>query len=205
MLLGRQLGCCLPDEVGFSADYRPGAHSENERATARVVRFSVVTSRLWRITRLLFLVTLANGVPVLGKKVFGARFSLPVDTGTIAPDHQALFGSSKTLRGVLLSVLFTAVAGRVLGFPFGTAALIGSGAMAGDLFSSFCKRRLRFPASSQAIGLDQVPESLFPLLLCKKAFSLSVLDLILSVIGFFVIEIGVSKVLHRFHLRDQPY
>jgi hypothetical protein len=165
----------------------------------------VVTARLWKLTRLLFLVTLANGLPVLGKKLFGARFSLPVDSGAMAPDHQALFGSSKTLRGVLLSVFLTAVAGRVLGFPFGTAALIGSGAMAGDLFSSFCKRRLRLPTSSQAIGLDQVPESLFPLLLCKKALSLSILDLILSVTGFFVIEIAISKVLHRFHLRDQPY
>lgn len=170
-----------------------------------LVRFSVVTARLWRITRLLFLLTLANGVPVLGKKLLGTRFSLPVDSGTVAPDHQALFGSSKTLRGVLLSVFLTAVVGRALGFPFGTAALIGSGAMAGDLFSSFCKRRLRLPSSSQALGLDQVPESLFPLLLCRKALSLSVVDLILSVTGFFVFEIAVSKVLHRFHLRDQPY
>jgi CDP-2,3-bis-(O-geranylgeranyl)-sn-glycerol synthase len=170
-----------------------------------LVKFSVVTARLWKITRLLFLVTLANGVPVIGKKLLGARFSLPVDSGTMAPDHQALFGSSKTLRGVLLSVFLTAAAGRVLGFPFGTAALLGSGTMAGDLFSSFCKRRLRLPTSSQALGLDQIPESLFPLLLCRKAFSLSVVDLILAVTGFFIIEIVGSKVLHRFHLRDQPY
>jgi CDP-archaeol synthase len=137
------------------------------------------------------------------KEAFGARFSLPVDSGTMAPDHQALFGSSKTLRGILLSVFLTAVGGRVLGFPFGTAALIGIGAMAGDLFSSFCKRRLRLPTSSQALGLDQ--ESLVPLLLCKKALTLNVVDLVLGVIGFFVIEIALSKVLHRFHLRDQPY
>jgi CDP-2,3-bis-(O-geranylgeranyl)-sn-glycerol synthase len=148
---------------------------------------------------------LANGVPVLGKKLFGPRLSLPVDTGTTAPDHQALFGSSKTFRGVLLSVLITAVAGRVLGLPFGTAAMIGSGAMAGDLFSSFCKRRLRLPASSRALGIDQVPESLFPLLLCRRALSLTVVDLLLIVGGFFVAELAISKVLYRFHLRDQPY
>jgi CDP-archaeol synthase len=164
-----------------------------------------VIARLWTLIRLLLLLTLANGVPVLGKKLLGARFSLPVDSGTMAPDHQALFGSSKTLRGVLLSVLLTAVGGRVLGFSFGTAALIGSGAMAGDLFSSFCKRRLHLPTSSRALGLDQVPESLFPLLLCRRTLSLNVLDVLLIVAGFFVAELAISKVLHRLHVRDQPY
>jgi len=164
-----------------------------------------VIARLWTIIRLLFLLTLANGAPVLAKKLLGGRFSLPVDTGATAPDHQALFGSSKTLRGVLLSVLLTAVGGRVLGLPFGTGALIASGAMAGDLFSSFCKRRLRLPTSSRALGLDQVPESLFPLLLCRRSLSLNVLDILLIVAGFFASELAISKVLYRFHLRDRPY
>lgn len=165
----------------------------------------MVQARLWTIIRLLFLLTLANGVPVLAKKLLGARFALPVDTGTSGPDHQAFFGPSKTFRGVLLSVLLTALGGRLLGFPFGTAALIGSGAMAGDLFSSFCKRRLRLATHSQALGLDQVPESLFPILLCRRALSLNVLDVLLIVAGFFVAELAISKVLHRLHLRDQPY
>ena len=34
--------------------------------------------------------------------------------------------------------------------------------MAGDLFSSFVKRRLRLASSSMAIGLDHIPESSFP-------------------------------------------
>jgi hypothetical protein len=165
----------------------------------------VEAARLWTIIRPLVLLTLANGAPVLAKKLLGARFSLPIDSGTTAPDHQALIGSSKTFRGVLLSILLTALGGRLLGLSFGTAGLFGSGAMAGDLFSSFCKRRLRFPSSSRALGLDQVPESLFPLLLCRRALSLSVVDLFLIVAGFFVGELAISKVLYRFHLRDQPY
>lgn len=162
-------------------------------------------ARLWINSRLLILLGLANGAPLLAKKLLGARFSLPVDTGTTAPDHQAFFGSSKTLRGVLLSVLFTALGGWFLGFPLGKAALIGTGAMAGDLFSSFCKRRLRLPTSSKAIGLDQVPESLFPLLLCRKWLSLNVLDVLVIVASFFLGELAISKILYRFHLRDQPY
>ena len=162
-------------------------------------------ARLWTIIRLVFLLTVANGAPVLAKRVLGARFSLPVDSGATAPDHQALFGSSKTFRGILLSVLVTTIGGRVLGLPFRTAALFGSGAMTGDLFSSFCKRRFRLPSSSRALGLDQVPESLFPLLLCRRALSLNLVDLFLIVAGFFVGELVLSKVLYRFHLRDQPY
>jgi hypothetical protein len=169
------------------------------------VRFSAVIARLRTNIRLLFLLGLANGAPLLAKKLLGARFSLPVDSGTTAPDHQAFFGSSKTLRGVLLSVLFTALGGWLLGFPFGKAALIGTGAMAGDLFSSFCKRRLRLPTSSKAIGLDQVPESLFPLLLCRKWLSLKVLDVLVIVASFFLGELAISKILYRFDLRDQPY
>ena len=162
-------------------------------------------ARLWINSRLLFLLGLANGAPLLAKKLLGARFSVPVDSGATAPDHQAFFGSSKTFRGVLLSVLFTALGGWFLGFPFGKAALIGSGAMAGDLFSSFCKRRLRLPTSSKALGLDQVPESLFPLLLCRRSLSLDVFDILLIVVGFFLSELAISKILYRFHLRDQPY
>jgi len=165
----------------------------------------VEVARLWAIIRPLFLLNLANGAPVLAKKLLGARFSFPIDRGTTAPDHQALIGPSKTFRGVLLSVLLTALGGRVLGLSFGTAALFGSAAMAGDLFSSFCKRRLRFPSSSRALGLDQVPETLFPLLLCRRALSLNVTDLLVIVAGFFVYELAISKVLYRFHLRDQPY
>ena len=77
--------------------------------------------------------------------------------------------------------------------------------MSGDLFSSFLKRRLRLTASSRAIGLDQIPESLFPLLACRSAFSLSVLDIAVAVFTFFVGEVLISRVLYKFHLRDRPY
>jgi hypothetical protein len=38
----------------------------------------------------------------------------------------------------------------------------------GAPLSSFIKRRLALVPSSQAIGLDQIPESLFPLLACRQ-------------------------------------
>ena len=161
--------------------------------------------QLWVITRLLFLMILANGTPVVAKKILGDRFSRPLDNGARCSDGEPLFGASKTIHGILLSVLLTMVSAYFVGLGFKIGALVGSAAMAGDLFSSFLKRRLRLAASSRAIGLDQVPESLFPLLACRRALSLSALDIGVAAGTFFIGEILISRVLYNFHLRDRPY
>ena len=77
--------------------------------------------------------------------------------------------------------------------------------MAGDLFSSFVKRRLNLPPSSQALGLDQVPESLFPMLACRAALSLTIADIVLGVGIFFIGELILSRFLYQAHVRDEPY
>lgn len=157
------------------------------------------------ITRLLLQVVLANAMPVIAKKVFGHRFSRPLDGNARCCDGQPLFGASKTMRGILLSVVVTAVGSYLSGLGWKTGALIGSAAMAGDLFSSFLKRRMKLPPSSRAIGLDQVPESLFPLLACRRPFSLTAFDTLVSVVAFLVGELLISRILYKFHFRDRPY
>jgi CDP-2,3-bis-(O-geranylgeranyl)-sn-glycerol synthase len=77
--------------------------------------------------------------------------------------------------------------------------------MAGDLVSSFVKRRLDLAPSSRATGLDQIPESLFPLLACRAALALSVLDIAIGVATFFVGEVVLSLLLYKAHIRDRPY
>ena len=157
------------------------------------------------ITRLLLLVVLANSVPVVAKKVLGNRFSRPLDGNARCRDGQPLFGASKTMRGILLSVLATVIGAYLSGLGGKTGAMIGSTAMAGDLFSSFLKRRMKLPPSSRAIGLDQIPESLFPLLACRRPFSLTAFDTVVTVLAFFVGEILISRILYKFRLRDRPY
>ena len=117
--------------------------------------------QLLHILQLLVLMTLANGTPIVAKKIFGPRFSFPLDAGTIFFDGRPLFGPSKTIRGILISVLITTASAPLIGLDLTIGAIVAGAAMAGDLFSSFVKRRLNFPPSSQALGLDQVPESLF--------------------------------------------
>ena len=157
------------------------------------------------VLRLLILLALANGTPVLAKKFLGNHFSRPVDGGGKFLDGQPLLGSSKTTRGILLAVLATAVAASAMGLGWKIGVLVGSVAMAGDLFSSFLKRRFGLPAASRATGLDQVPESLFPLLACRRALSLTVSDIVVSVAIFFIGEVFLSRLLYRLRLRDRPY
>jgi hypothetical protein len=61
--------------------------------------------------------------------------------------------------------------------------------MAGDLLSSFVKRRLNLPPSSRATGLDQIPESLLPALVCRGALSSSGLDIAICV-GVFLVGLA---------------
>jgi CDP-2,3-bis-(O-geranylgeranyl)-sn-glycerol synthase len=157
------------------------------------------------IVQLLFLLMLANGTPLLANKILGDRFSRPLDSGARCPDGQPVFGASKTIRGILLSVLMTAIAGRLVGLGCKIGALVGAASMSGDLLSSFIKRRMRLPASCRAVGLDQVPESLFPLLVCRSALSLTASDIAACVLAFFFCEALISRLLYKFRMRDHPY
>lgn len=161
--------------------------------------------QLLLIIKLLVLLGIANGAPVLLKKVCGNWLSLPIDGGIIFFDRHRLFGPSKTVRGALGSIVLTTAGAPLLGLEPTTGALVGGMAIAGDLFSSFVKRRLDFAPSSQAIGRDQIPESLLPLLTCHGSLSLSGLDILVGVAVFTIGAILLSPVFHRIGLRDRPF
>jgi CDP-diglyceride synthetase len=157
------------------------------------------------ILQLIGLLTLANGAPVVAKKISGNRFGFPLDFGLRFLDGRPVLGSSKTIRGIVASILATMAAAPALGLDLTIGAGVAAAAMAGDLFSSFMKRRLNLPPSSQALGLDQIPESLLPLLICRDAFALTAVDIILGVGIFFAGELILSRLLFRARLRDEPY
>jgi len=157
------------------------------------------------IIRLLFLLLLANGTPMLVGKLMGARLSRPVDGGREFADGRPLLGRSKTIRGVIVAILVTTVCAPLVGLSWQIGILIGCLAMAGDICSSFLKRRLGLQSSSPAVGLDQIPESLFPLLACIGPLSLTFADVAAGVAIFFIGELLLSRLLYAFDLRDRPY
>jgi CDP-2,3-bis-(O-geranylgeranyl)-sn-glycerol synthase len=142
---------------------------------------------------------------VITKNILGDRLATPLDGRTKFVDGRPLFGASKTVRGIFLSILVTSACAPLVTLSWRIGALVAGIAMAGDLFSSFIKRRMNLHAGERATGLDQVPESLFPLLACRSRLPLTALDIVVAVVIFFVGEMLLSRLLYRFRLHDHPY
>jgi CDP-archaeol synthase len=157
------------------------------------------------LVQLLILLSLANGSPVIAKRIFGENYAAPIDGNARFVDGRPLLGPSKTIRGVVVSLLVTALGAMLLGLQFWLGLLVASAAMAGDLLSSFLKRRLQLAPSSKATGLDQIPESLFPFLACRSMLSLSAIDIAVGCAIFFAGEVLLSRFFFWLGLRDRPY
>lgn len=157
------------------------------------------------ISQLLFLLAVANGAPLLGKRLFGDMFAWAIDGGALYADGRPWLGRSKTWRGVFLSIVATGLCAPAVGLSASLGVVIGVGAMAGDLVSSFVKRRMARPVSSRALGLDHVPEALVPLLGARWLAPLSFLDIVAVVTVFFFAGALVSRLLFDLKLRDQPF
>jgi CDP-2,3-bis-(O-geranylgeranyl)-sn-glycerol synthase len=158
-----------------------------------------------QIAELLILLTIANGAPVIAKKLLGDWLSQPLDAGLRLGDGQRLFGRSKTVRGVVLSIVATSAFAPLLGIAYTTGMLVAVAAMAGDLLSSFTKRRLHLQSSTMFIGLDQIPECLLPAIAARDALSLSLIDILLAAVIFLFGELAVSRVLYALRIREHPY
>jgi CDP-diglyceride synthetase len=130
----------------------------------------------------LLLSAAANGAPIAAKKALGARGAWPLDGDAAWFDGRPVFGPSKTVRGLLASFAAAALLAPALGLDAETGVETAAAAMAGDLLSSFVKRRLGRPSSSLGAG-----------------------EVGLGVVVFFLGELVVSRLLYRAHLRDQPY
>jgi CDP-diglyceride synthetase len=157
------------------------------------------------IAQLMVLLAVANGTPVIAAKILGNTSALPLDGNVILSDGKPLFGSSKTLRGVLLSILLSTACAPLIGLDWVVGSVVALAAMTGDLFSSFVKRRLGMSDSSQFTGLDQIPESLLPLLVCMFLLPLTLIDVAIATTIFFVGALVLSRILFKLNIRDRPY
>jgi CDP-diglyceride synthetase len=157
------------------------------------------------VAQLIVLLALANGTPVIAKKILGTILARPLDGGMTLADGQPLFGPSKTIRGVVLSIVVTILGAPSIGVDWTIGLVVAATAMIGDLFSSFTKRRMNLSPGSMALGLDQTPESLLPAFACRWVLPITVLDIVLVTALFFVCELVASRALYTFKIRDRPY
>jgi CDP-2,3-bis-(O-geranylgeranyl)-sn-glycerol synthase len=144
-------------------------------------------------------------MPVLGSWAFGQRWDQPIDGGRLFSDGRPILGRHKTWRGLiggtLASGLFSAWAG--FGFLFG--CLFGLLALVGDAASSFVKRRMGLQDSARALGLDQIPEALLPMLLAAAWLSLGWLQVLLVTGLFVVANVLLSPMLYQLGIRRRPH
>lgn len=154
---------------------------------------------------LLALLVIANGAPIIARHLLGDCCIWPLDGGLLTSRGRPILGPSKTLRGLVAAVLLTTAVAPLLGVDWHWGAAIGGLAMLGDLLASFTKRRLGYAPSSQAIGLDQIPESLLPLLLLAPAFELRWWSILIVVLGFAVVVPLLSRLFYLLGIRRRPY
>lgn len=155
--------------------------------------------------RILLLLSVANTAPIVAKRLFGARWSLPLDGGLLWRDRRPVLGPSKTVRGLVVAVLATSLAALALGLTLPLGALLAMGSMAGDVLSSFIKRRLGIASSDRAVALDQVPEALLPLLLLRTPLDLSWTQVVAITAVFGLLEVPLARLFHRLGWRERPY
>lgn len=131
------------------------------------------------ILKIVLFLLWCNFLPPLSNFIFGERFSFPLDAHIKWFDNKPLFGPHKTLRGLLFAVVGGALCFQLLGVDLQVAGVAALLAMAGDLLSSFIKRRLVIKSGDSAPLLDQFFEGLFPVLYLQSHLFLTWKEVVL--------------------------
>jgi CDP-2,3-bis-(O-geranylgeranyl)-sn-glycerol synthase len=158
-----------------------------------------------QVADILILLIATNGAPIIVARVFRSRAARAVDLGKRLPDGEPIFGPAKTWRGLCAAVLVCAMFAVLLGYGFSFGVIFGLLAMAGDLFSSYVKRRLGLAASARFFGLDQLPEALLPSLYAVRVLGVPWWWALLLAAAFMLLAVLVSKPLFWLDIRKRPY
>lgn len=103
------------------------------------------------------------------------------------------------------AMVVTPLVSLLTGYGWVTGAIIAVLAVIGDVISSFIKRRMKLEPSSMALMLDQVPESLLPVIAMMPLMNLKLSDVVAVVAAFIIIELLLSQILYKIGIRQRPY
>lgn len=124
--------------------------------------------------KLLLLLWSINFAPPFIAMALEGKGNRPLDSGYLLFDGRPLFGSHKTIRGIVAGIGAGVLVALLVNFPPWLGLCAGVLSMSGDLFSSFIKRRMAYASGDVVPGLDQVPEGLLPFAVLGPYFSLSI-------------------------------
>ncbi|MCD6312543.1 MAG: CDP-2,3-bis-(O-geranylgeranyl)-sn-glycerol synthase [Thaumarchaeota archaeon] len=156
----------------------------------------------------------ANGAPVIGVKLIGR--ATPIDRGAKAWDGRRFLGDGKTIEGLIVGIFSGAAAGLLilLCFPqFYRGVLepltLSVGAILGDIFGSFVKRRLGLRRGQPAPGLDQLGFLCFALAFSILAYGvpawLDAVTLISLLLITALLHVGTNYLAYLLGLKREPY
>jgi CDP-2,3-bis-(O-geranylgeranyl)-sn-glycerol synthase len=145
----------------------------------------------------------ANAAPLL----FGGGATL--DGGRKLSDGQPIFGSHKTIRGVIAGIL----AGTIIGLGESlidsrlvlAGFMIALGAVLGDLLGAFVKRRLHVEPGKAFPFLDQLDFVLGSLLLGYYFFPIGLYSVILFVVVTPPIHLGTNYGAYRLGIKKTQW
>lgn len=141
----------------------------------------------------LLLLMAANATPVIMAGILGPRLAAPIDAVFRRDGHRPIFGAHKTWRGLVGGVAASMLAGALLPCGIRLGAEFGVLALAGDLCSSFVKRRLDRPSGTGMLLLDQLPESLLPLLLLARPLGLTATSIVGTTACFTILDVLTER------------
>lgn len=152
----------------------------------------------------------ANASPV----VFGG--GKPIDLGRRFLDEKPIFGPHKTYRGFISGILIGTAVGWVqesiaplTGLPQGSTLLgflLSLGALIGDLFGSFLKRRLNINPGASLPIIDQIDFVLFALLFASLSENLPSPTGIIAIIAITIpIHLLANFIACLLRLKDTPW
>jgi len=144
----------------------------------------------------IFFLLWINFLPPLANLIWKESFNIPLDFNKLWLDGQPLFGSHKTVRGILTSVLGSLLFLPLFDLKWLLVCIAAFLAMTGDLLSSFIKRRLKYESGKPVIVLDQFFEGFFPTIFLANYLNLSWWQVLTIIILFIPITAWGSVFWH---------
>lgn len=106
-------------------------------------------------------------------------------------------GDHKTWGGLIAGTIACGLVAMLLLRSFPLGAAFGLLSLAGDLGSSFVKRRLRLRPGADFPVLDQLPEALVPLLVLRRPLGLSLAEAAEIAVVFSLLDLAAVAFQHR--------
>ncbi len=145
----------------------------------------------------------ANAAPL----IFGGGTAL--DRGRKLSDGQPIFGSHKTIRGVIAGILAGTIIGMLESLIDNRLAVAGFfislGVVCGDLFGAFIKRRLRVEPGKAFPVLDQLDFVLGGLVLGYSFFPIGLISAVFVIIVTPPIHLGTNYGAYRLGMKKTQW